>query len=264
VLFAFNRNPEEEETDWEVTRVREKRKYVLAFNSSPRREKGLTALVLERFMAGAASAGAETETVYLAEKKIADCLGCIQCWFKTPGTCRHKDDVPELHAKMSRADVLVYATPLYICSMNAIMKRFLDRIMPLAEPYQHYEDGVCSHPRRNGSQGGQRTVLVSTCGFPGLRNFDPLVLTFQRMAEVGGSELHASILFPSSALLARDPCPAAEQLEYVFRAGKEAVGDGISEETKAGYSRPYVDPKEYVEEMNALFRALRERAGDSG
>lgn len=235
-------------------------KYVLAFNSSPRKEKGLTALVLERFMAGAASAGAETETVYLAEKKIADCLGCLQCWFKTPGVCRHKDDVPELHAKMLRADVLVYATPLYICTMNAIMKRFLDRIMPLAEPYQHYEDGVCSHPRKDQRENEQRTVLVSTCGFPGLRNFDPLVFTFQRIAEVGGGNLHASILFPSSPLLARDPCPASEQLEHVFRAGREVVGDGISEETRAGYSRPYVDPREYVEEMNAFFRALRENA----
>jgi putative NADPH-quinone reductase len=233
-------------------------KYVLAFNSSPRKEKGFTAMVLERFMAGAASTGAETETVYLAEKKIADCLGCTWCWFKTPGICRHKDDVPSLHEKLLRADIIVYATPLYICTMNAIMKRFMDRIMPLAEPYQEYHDGVCAHPHER--EGKTRTVLVSTCGFPGLRNFDPLVLTAERMAEVGGGTLHAAILFPSSVLLARDPCPAAEQLEYVFRAGQEVVREGISEETKEGYSRPYVDPRVYVDELNAIFRTLRENA----
>lgn len=238
--------------------MRAEGEYVLAFNSSPRKEKGLTDIVLQRFLAGAASAGAETETVYLAEKRVADCLGCTRCWFRTPGRCRHNDDVPELHARMLRADVLVYATPLYICTMNAIMKRFLDRILPLAEPFQHYEDGACSHPRKDEPEREQRMVLVSTCGFPGLRNFDPLVLTFERMAEVGGGALHASILFPSSVLLARDPSPAAEQLEYVFRAGKEVVGPGVSEETRAGYSRPYVDPEVYVEEMNALFRVLRD------
>lgn len=235
-------------------------KYVLAFNSSPRKEKGFTAMVLERFMAGAVSAGAETETVYLADKKIADCLGCTWCWFKTPGVCRHKDDVPALHAKMLRADVLVYATPLYICTMSAILKRFLDRIMPLAEPYQEYRDGACSHPHQNKREREMRTVLVSTCGFPGLRNFDPLVFTFERIAEVGGGTLHASILFPSSVLLARDPCPAAEQLEYVYRAGREVVGEGISEETVEGYSRPFVDPRAYVDELNGIFRALREKA----
>jgi putative NADPH-quinone reductase len=233
-------------------------KYVLAFNSSPHKEKGFTAVVLERFMAGVASEGAETETVYLARKKIADCLGCTWCWFKTPGVCRHKDDVPALHEKMLRADVIIHASPLYICNMNGIMKRFLDRIMPLAEPYQEYHDGVCTHPHDQNPE--IRHVLVSTCGFPGLRNFDPLVLAAERMAEVGGGHLHAAILFPSSVLLTRDPCPAAEQLDYVFRAGKEVVGEGISAETVRGYSRPYVEPQAYVDELNALFRTLRENA----
>lgn len=234
------------------------KRYVLAFNSSPHKEKGLTDIVLRRFLAGAESEGALTETIYLADKKIADCLGCTWCWFKTPGVCRHKDDVPALHEEMLKADVLVHASPLYICNMNAIMKRFLDRIMPLAEPYQEYEDGVCTHPRVHDRE--VRSVLVSTCGFPGLRNFDPLVLAAERMAEVGGSDLHASILFPSSVLLARDPCPAAEQLEYVFHAGQEVVREGISEETVRGYSRPYVEPQAYVDELNELFRVLRENA----
>ncbi len=235
-------------------------KYVLAFNSSPRKEKGWTDIVLQRFLDGAASAGALTETEYLAGKKIADCLGCTWCWFKTPGVCRHKDDVPALHEKMLKADVLIHATPLYICNMNAIMKRFLDRIMPLAEPYQIYDDGVCTHP--HGREKEVRMVLVSTCGFPGLRNFDPLVLAAERMAEVGGDELHAAILFPSSVLLSGDPCPASEQLEYVFRAGVEVVGEGISEETIRGYSRPFVDPQEYVDKINDLFRVMLENASD--
>jgi putative NADPH-quinone reductase len=233
------------------------RTYVLAFNSSPRKEKGFTDMVLGRFLAGAEEEGAGTEVVYLARKKIADCVGCVNCWFKTPGVCRHKDDVPALHEKMREADILVYATPLYVCNMNGIMKRFLDRIMPLAEPYQEYEDGVCSHPHERDKP--LRTVLVSTCGFPGLRNFDPLVLSFERMAEVGGGRLEASILFPSSVLLARDPCPAGEQLHYVYQAGREVVGEGIREETVRGYSRPYVDPEIYVRDLNALFRTMREK-----
>ena len=233
-------------------------KYVLAFNSSPHKEKGFTAMVLDRFMAGASSAGAETETVYLAKKKIADCLGCAWCWFKTPGICRHKDDVPALHEKMLRADVIVYATPLYVCNMSGALKRFMDRIMPLAEPYQEYHDGICTHP--SVYRKDVRNVLVSTCGFPGLRNFDPLVMTVERMMEVGGGNLHAAILFPSSVLLARDPCPASEQLDHVYRAGIEVVGAGIGGETVQGYSRPYVEPQTYVDELNAVFRTLRENA----
>ena len=61
------------------------KKYVLDFNSSPRKEQGFTAKVLERFMAGAASEGAETETVYLASKKIADCLAARGAGSRPPG-----------------------------------------------------------------------------------------------------------------------------------------------------------------------------------
>lgn len=71
----------------------------------------------------------------------------------------------------------------------------------------------------------------------------PLVFTFERVAGVGGGTLHVSILFPSSVLLARDPSPAAEQLEYVHRAGREVVGADVSEETKTGHSLHRVKSK---------------------
>ncbi len=230
-------------------------KYVLAVNGSPRKEAGVTDLVTRRFLEGAAAAGAETETVYLASLKMADCLGDFACWFKTPGTCRHKDDVPAVQEKMRRADVLVYATPLYICTMSALMKRFLDRICPMAEPYQCYEDGVCSHPIREREHLG-RMVLISVAGFPGLRNFDALRFTFERIAEVGGDELAGTILFPASPLLMLQPSPAAEQLDYVTQAGREILGGPISAETAAGYSKPYVDDEAYIGMVNEMFKNL--------
>jgi putative NADPH-quinone reductase len=230
--------------------------YVLAINGSPRKENGVTDLVTRKFLEGAREAGAETETVFLAGMKMADCIGDFQCWFKTPGVCRHKDDVSAVHDKMKRADVLIYATPLYICTMSALMKRFLDRICPLGQPYQTYKDGVCGHPLREGWV-QPRTILISVCGFPGLRNFDALTLTFQRLCEVGGTELEAEILFSAFPLLVQEPSPAAEQLEYVRKAGREIVTGSILEETKAGYSRPYIDdPESYCANINQLFENL--------
>ncbi len=230
-------------------------KYVLAINGSPRKEAGVTDLVTRKFLEGAAAAGAETETVFLAGLKMADCLGDFACWFKTPGVCRHKDDVPAVQKKMRRADVIVYATPLYVCTMSALMKRFLDRICPMAEPYQCYEDGVCSHPIREGEKLA-RMVLISVAGFPGLRNFDALKLTFERLAEVGGDTLAGTILFPASPLLMLSPCPAEEQLGYVVQAGREILDGPISAETAAGYSKPYADDEAYITMVNEMFRNL--------
>ncbi len=230
-------------------------KYILAINGSPREAEGVTDLVTRKFLEGARVAGAETETVYLSGLKMADCLGCFECWFKTPGTCRHKDDVPGVQEKMRRADVLVYATPLYICTMSALMKRFLDRIIPMAEPYQCYENGVCSHPTREGEHRG-RMVLISVAGFPGLRNFDALRFTFERIAEVGGDQLSGAILFPASPLLMMQPSPAAEQLESVVQAGREILDGPISAETAAGYSKPYAGDEAYIAMVNQMFERL--------
>lgn len=228
---------------------------IFALNSSPRNEKGATDLVLQRFLKGAREAGAEVDLVYLAEKRIEDCRGCFTCWFKTPGKCCIGDDMGDLLERMRMADVVVYATPLYTCSMNGIMKRFLDRMLPSVEPYQEYgPDGACRHPRRGEKK--VRMVLVSVAGFPGMRNFDPLVMTFERLAEVGGLELEAKFLFPASPALMRTPCPAEGQLSAVERAGRELVEGKVSPATLEEAHRPYVDPKAYVEEMNQVFRAI--------
>jgi len=41
---------------------------ILALQGSPRGRAGVTDYVLQRFLAGAAAAGAEVETIYLAQK----------------------------------------------------------------------------------------------------------------------------------------------------------------------------------------------------
>ena len=94
---------------------------ILAFNSSPRKKKSNTNRILLPFLEGAKEAGADVELVYLYDKTIKPCLGCYACWLKTPGKCCQKDDMAELLPKMMRADVIVYATPLYVFGMTAQM-----------------------------------------------------------------------------------------------------------------------------------------------
>jgi len=94
---------------------------VLAINGSPRGPRGNTDRILQPFLEGAREAGAETETIYLKDKKINYCLGCFTCWTKTPGVCVHQDDMPKLLEKMRQAHVLVYASPLYIFTVTAQM-----------------------------------------------------------------------------------------------------------------------------------------------
>ena len=78
---------------------------------------------------GAEEAGNRVELLSLKGKKIQYCIGCLSC-IKT-GKCVQKDDVPEIMEKLRRADVLVFATPIYYYEMCGQMKTLLDRMNPL-------------------------------------------------------------------------------------------------------------------------------------
>jgi multimeric flavodoxin WrbA len=38
----------------------------------------------------------EVEIIDTSDMKIAHCMGCNQCWLKTPGICAIKDDYEEI------------------------------------------------------------------------------------------------------------------------------------------------------------------------
>jgi hypothetical protein len=117
-------------------------------------------------------AGAEAEVVNLREKNIKNCIGCFTCWTKTPGTCIHKDDMTnELFPKWLNADLVVYATPLYHYTINAEMKAFIERTLPVLEPFFEQHDNRTVHPWR---QTPPDAVILSVAGFIEASVFDQL------------------------------------------------------------------------------------------
>ena len=146
---------------------------VLALNSSPRKEgQSKTELMLKHLVNGMKEAGAAVETVHLREKTIRNCAGCFTCWTKTPGVCIHKDDMTkELFPKWLEADLVVYATPLYHFHLNAAMKAFIERTLPVSEPFFGEAEGRTHHPLRHKHP---KMVFLSVAGFPEEEIFDQL------------------------------------------------------------------------------------------
>ncbi len=97
---------------------------ILIINGSPRKG-GNTELLVEAFAKGAA-AHHHVEIVSVRDVKVNPCLGCNAC-FKNNGICIQKDDMAVIYEKMSQADMLVIASPVYFYGISAQLKAVIDR-----------------------------------------------------------------------------------------------------------------------------------------
>lgn len=97
--------------------------------SSTFRKRGNSDILADEFSKGALESKNEVKRINLREIELKFCLGCLAC-LKT-GKCVQKDSVNALLDDVSRADVLVFATPIYYYEMSGQLKTFLDRLNPL-------------------------------------------------------------------------------------------------------------------------------------
>lgn len=228
---------------------------ILAINGSPRGKGSNSDHILLPFLEGAEKAGAETEVIYLSEKNINHCSGCFTCWTKTPGICIHKDDMPELLEKLKLADIVVYTSPLYVFTVSGLMKDFMDRHIPLIQPYILNRNGQYIHPSRY-KEKTKKIVLISNCGYPERHHFSGLVETFRNFTSSPDKELAATILCPAGELLKIPEAQTAIKwyIEACKTAGREIVADGkLTLETKTLLDSNLIDPEHYSQMANSYW-----------
>jgi multimeric flavodoxin WrbA len=104
---------------------------VIAFVGSPRK-RGNTDTLVDRFLEGAKSTGADTEKIYLYDCTINPCQGCYKnCW-TTPNDCtRWADDMQSLIPKMITSDLILFASPVYMASYTSQLTAFFERCIPV-------------------------------------------------------------------------------------------------------------------------------------
>jgi len=83
-------------------------------------------LLADKFVEGAKAAGNEVEKISLVGKNIQFCKGCLAC--QKLGRCVINDDVNDIMARVLKADVVVWATPIYYYEMSGQMKTLIDRM----------------------------------------------------------------------------------------------------------------------------------------
>ncbi|RKX91613.1 MAG: flavodoxin family protein [Spirochaetes bacterium] len=233
---------------------------ITAFNGSPRGKKGNTHIMVEEFLNGAKEAGADVENIFLVEKEINHCLGCFNCWVKTPGKCVIKDDIEELLPKFIHSDIVIFATPVYVDNVTGIMKNFMDRLIPLVDPhFEKDEGGECRHLKKFKKY--PKIIVISNCGFPEQTHFQVLKLLFKRIARNMNSEVIAEI-YRSGGEILKDPPLILKPFIWKYKkllrkTGREIVENlRLSEKTISQLEKPIISDEQYIKGANKRWDEL--------
>ena len=215
----------------------------IAFNGSPAGEHSATGRMLRAFLDGAARAGAQTELYHLGNYRIGQCKGCFACWFRTPGQCVQNDDMAALLGAYQSADVVCFGSPVYSWNMTALLKNFVDRLIPLKSPLLTERNG--NFDMADAEKREQRFVTVSNCGFPGENNFEIIRAAFSCCAP--SLEIYRNC---GKLLVSKQESVQVivhDYLQTVEQAGFEFAAHGaVTEATRARLDAPLLSTAEYV------------------
>ena len=124
---------------------------VLLVNGSSRQE-GNTSVALAEVAAALEGHGIETETMWLGNKPVNDCIACGQC-AELGGKCAIDNDVVnELIAKAAQADGFVFGTPVYYAHPSGRILCALDRAFYAGgAAFRHKPGAAVAVARRGGT-----------------------------------------------------------------------------------------------------------------
>lgn len=128
---------------------------VLAINSSARKG-GNTAILINTVFEELNKAGIETEMIQLAGEIIEPCKACWACGGRK--NCVHKKDrFQEIFEKMTQADGIILASPVYTANISANMQAILERAAVVTDMnrnenlFEHKVGAAITAARRGGA-----------------------------------------------------------------------------------------------------------------
>lgn len=99
---------------------------ILVLSGSPRRG-GNTDRLVERFVKGAEGKN-DVEVISIHDYKINPCVGCNSCFEREGNKCFQDDDMTLVYDRLSKADIVVIASPVYFYGISAQLKAVVDRL----------------------------------------------------------------------------------------------------------------------------------------
>ena len=91
----------------------------------------------------------ENISIICDNNKIKSCMGCFECWIKTPGKCKIRDGYENLAKLYSKADKVVIISQCIYGSYSPFVKNMLDRTIPYLLPFFKFKNKEMHHITRN-------------------------------------------------------------------------------------------------------------------
>jgi len=202
---------------------------ILLLRANPRKN-GHTSTLIDWFVSGMRSAGADVNDIDLTLKDVRMCKGCYHCWIVKPGTCVQHDDMSALIEAFLESDILVCASPLYAYSVAASLKIFMERTFPLLSPGVTLSPaGIDRNKIRYPDKGPRKMAAILAGGLKDISNSRGAVETLRLYAEGFNMEFCGALVRPESYLLQFEQAKPKQIkiIETAFiQAGKQLVTEG--------------------------------------
>ena len=91
----------------------------------------------------------EDISIICDNNKIKSCMGCFECWIKTPGKCKIRDGYENLAKLYSKADKVVIISQCVYGSYSPFVKNVLDRTIPYLLPFFKFKNKEMHHTTRS-------------------------------------------------------------------------------------------------------------------
>jgi len=230
---------------------------VAIINGSPNKNKGNTFLFADSFIKELFNLRVETKIFHLYDFSINNCLGCYNCLLNKKLDCFQEDDMNNIFFEYIKADIKVFVFPIHSLFLPSIFKNFLDRLFPVFDPWLGMNNGLTMHPLKEEFFPG-KIVLISSCGYWEMSNFDIVLNYFNNYIKYMGQELSGSLLRPH-ALAFRYSDKNNDKIKNIIQAGekgaKELIDSGeISQETEKEASQEIMPREDYIKWFNDFYK----------
>lgn len=236
---------------------------IVAINGSPKGKDSNTNIMVSAFLKGAQEAEAETINIFLAEKEIKYCKGCLSCRFNH-GECVLNDDMAEIQSLENGVDVLLLATPLYVNDISGTLKVYMDRSIMKSHDRGYMEKDAVGEYRSPKSAEilVPKLVMMANCTNTGRSHFQVISLWIKRTALSMHTEVIGEIYAPQGGLLTskneRVQPIISNYLQLLEKAGKEiATNMSLSKETEKLLEKSFFSDELYIQALNRQSGIMR-------